>query len=161
MVGVEEWRATVGLYNGGLSAHAMACTPGRSRLAHSKLHQFLFSTGTVLFSILIKLLSAPVDQSLFCLVKHVIPVVVKVAVCLLAHSRHKKEQCSCRIHCPLEAGCVMATSLLGLLLKESECCVKALAILLIRAGDVEQNPGPLDLGKCLIAHVNTYSFLIQ
>ena len=131
MIGIEQWRASIGLYYCG-SRKQLTCIPAKRRLYHSGPCQ---QPATIPH----KRQLAPTTVYT-CLQTLCIALALMVLVGTLTCSIAGLTAINSRLHGTtanqlLVSGCVHSGNL--------QRSVHARAILLIMAGDVEQNPGPL------------------
>ena len=122
MVGLEQWRASIGLYHSTSGSYRpLVCTLGKRQLSPITVYQLLQTLFTVLALTLLL-------GGLTCITG-------------LTITKNRLQRNSCTQLLVLESALVMTG--MEAHSGDLERSIRAVAILLIMAGDVEQNPGPL------------------
>ena len=134
MIDLCQWRASIGFHHAA-GSRALARTPGKRRLAGSA-QQLAETVAIALASLLVAQCQLLFDSICHALLIRVLTFVA-VFDCKLRQTGVSDVVCG---------GWFLSVSLLQALSGDLERSLSALAILLIMAGDVEQNPGP---GTCI------------
>ena len=137
MIDLCQWRASIGLHHAA-GSRALARTPGKRRLAGSA-QQLAETLAIALASLLMGLVAQ--CQLLIDAICH--SLLIRVLTCVAVFDCKLRQTGVSDVVC---GGWFLSVSLLQALSVDLERSLSALAILLIMAGDVEQNPGP---GTCI------------
>ena len=133
MIDLGQWRASIGLHNAA-SSRALARILGKSHLTGSS-QQLAEKFAMMLASLLRERFGQ--CQLLIDMICYIL--LIGVLMCVAAFNcKHRQTDISDVLH----GGWFLSVSLLQMLPGDMERSLSALAILLIMAGDVEQNPGP-------------------
>ena len=133
MIDLGQWRASIGIHNAA-SSRALARIPGKRHLAGSS--QQLAETWAIMLTSLFREQFGQY-QLLIDMIRYTL--LIGVLMCIAAFNcKHRQTDISDVLYC----GWFLSVSLLQMLSGDLERSLSALAILLIMAGDVEQNPGP-------------------
>ena len=151
MIDLSQWRASIGLHNAA-SSRSLARIPGKSRLAG--LTQQLAERWAIMLASLLRerfgRYQLLIDMVCYTLL-------IGVLMCA-AEFNYKLRQTG--ISDVLHGGWFLSVSLLQVLPGDVERSLSALAILLIMAGDVEQNPGPGRHGT-YVCKYNNYTIMFH